>query len=234
MKVAAYSDMGGRSNNEDAYLIKTDGNRLLLCVADGLGGVEAGELASAEAKNTLEAAFVAAQETFDLSAAVESANTAILSLQQRTGKQMKTTVAAVYIDGDTVTCSHVGDSRIYLFAESGIRYQSVDHSVSQMAVMMGKITVDEIRSHEDRNLLTKTLGSSESCFPETAVFPLRELKAVLLCSDGFWEYVLEDEMRKTLSECGGEAHDWLAEMRSLVRERASADGDNHTAVAAIF
>lgn len=234
MKVAAYSDVGGRSNNEDAYLIKTGGHRLLLCVADGLGGVEAGELASAEAKNALEAAFAAAPESFDLPEAVEAANTAILSLQQRTGKKMKTTVTAVYIGGDTVTCAHVGDSRIYLFAEDGIRYQSVDHSVSQMAVLMGKITVDEIRSHEDRNLLTKTLGSGEACFPETAQFPLRELKAVLLCSDGFWEYVLEDEMRETLSKSEGEARDWLAEMRRLVRKRTPADGDNHTAVAAIF
>ena len=53
MKVTAYSDVGGRSNNEDAYLVKANGNRLLLCVADGLGGIDAGELASAEAKNAL-------------------------------------------------------------------------------------------------------------------------------------------------------------------------------------
>ena len=234
MKVTAYSDVGGRSNNEDVYLVKAVGNRLLLCVADGLGGVAAGELASAEAKNTLEAVFADTQEPFDLPAAVENANTAILALQKRTGKQMKTTVAAVYIDENTVNCTHVGDSRIYLFAENGICYQSVDHSASQMAVIMGKITVDEIRSHEDRNLLTKTLGGSEVCSPENAVFPLREVRAALLCSDGFWEYVLEDEMRKALLDSKGDAYRWLAEMRSLVCGRTPADGDNHTAVAAIF
>ena len=234
MDTAVYSDIGGRSNNEDACLVKADGECLLLCVADGLGGVEAGELASAEAKSALEAAFAAAPEALDLPAAVEDANAAVLSLQQRTGKKMKTTVAAVYVNGDAVACAHVGDSRIYLFTENGICYQSRDHSVSQMAVELGEITVDEIRGHEDRNRLTKALGNSETCSPESASFPLRGLRAALVCSDGFWECVMENEMREALAKSNGRAHDWLAEMRGALWKRTPPNGDNHTAAAVIF
>ena len=231
----AYTNVGGRENNEDVFLADIADGCLLLAVADGLGGAEAGEAASGAAKETLRKLFEAAPKRFDLSAAIIKANEEIIALQKASRKTMKTTAAALYINGGTAVCGHVGDTRIYLFGKDGtIFYQSVDHSVSQMFVYTGEITLNEIRGHGDRNLLTKALGNGSDCEPDIREFPAREIHAALLCSDGFWEYVYEEEMGKLLRENDDNARKWLAAMKKTLRERQPEKCDNNTAIAVIF
>ena len=213
----AYTHVGGRSNNEDAFLAAVADGCLLLAVADGLGGAEAGELASASARSTLKELFDAAPARFDLAAAIRKANAEIIALQQTSGKKMKTTVTALYIRGDDALCGHVGDSRIYLFGGDGaVLYQSVDHSVAQLHVFTGEIAPGEIRGNADRNLLTKALGDAEECTPEMASFPARQLHAALL------------------RQYAPDARRWLVAMKRKMRERQPRDCDNNTAVAVIF
>lgn len=233
MDYAGYSDAGGRSNNEDALLTLEQGGCYLFAVADGLGGVDAGEVASQTAKEALRDGFSADPAGFDLRAAVVDANDKILQLQAQTNKKMKTTAAAVYFTPDEAVCVHLGDSRVYLFGKNGILYQSTDHSASQMAVYAGEITAAEIRGHEDRNLLTRALGASESPKPERAAFPRGEVQAALVCSDGFWEYVTEQEMLFTL-RTEPNAPSWLQAMRALLARRVDGKHDNNTAVAVIL
>ena len=231
----AYTHVGGRSNNEDAFLTAVADGCLLLAVADGLGGAEAGELASASVKGTLRRLFEAAPAGFDPDAAIRRANAELLALQHTSGKKMKTTVAVLYIRGGEAVCGHVGDSRLYLFGGDGaVLYQSVDHSVAQLHVFTGEITPAEIRGNADRNLLTKALGETEECAPEMAAFPARDLRAALLCSDGFWEYVYEAEMEELLRRHAPDARGWLVAMKRKMRERQPQNCDNNTAVAVIF
>ena len=202
-------------------------------VADGVGGAEAGELASKAAADELRGQFLFEPNAFDLTQAISAANAQVLALQDQTHKQMKTTAAAVLVSQDEIRCAHVGDTRIYLFSESGICYQSVDHSVSQVAVMTGEIRPDEIRQHRDRNKLLRALGAEDEMPVDEKAFARAGMKALLICSDGFWEYVLEDEMVRLLQEAAT-AEQWLGEMRALLQERIPQRNDNNTAIAAIF
>ena len=111
-------------------------------------------------------------------------------------------------------------------------FRSKDHSASQIAVYMGEITVDQIRFHEDRNRVLRALGQADALTVEAGWETLRPGRhAFLLCSDGFWEYVLEDEMAADLVRAV-DPLDWLARMRSRLIARVPPDNDNNTAAAA--
>lgn len=233
MQYSAYSNVGGRANNEDSLVIEESHGCVLFAVADGLGGVEAGEIASGTAVEELKNQFLFEPQSFNLSQALVAANAEILRIQESSAKKMKTTITAVYVSYDGIQCAHVGDSRIYMFGKNGIVYQSVDHSVSQMAVLAGEIKPEDIRNHEDRNMLTKALGVSDNLTVDVKKIPAENVSAILLCSDGFWEYVYEEEMIKILGETDN-PEEWINEMRTLLMQRKPDKNDNNTAIAVIL
>lgn len=234
--LAWYSDMGGRSENEDSAGSLTVKDRgLCASLADGLGGHGGGKTASLAAVRTIEDCFQRDasmdRETFERW--FSEANQAVLSCQTPECR-MKTTLVVLRLVGGRAAWAHVGDSRLYHFYNGVLTEQTVDHSVSQMAVFRGEITQDEIRGHEDRNRLLRALGSEKNLRidvrEETELSEGRH--AFLLCSDGFWEYVLEREMEETLA--GAEsAEAWLREMQRILGSRAGQGNDNNTAVAVI-
>lgn len=227
--IDSYTNIGDRDCNEDSlYFGENDQGEHLLLVADGLGGHGGGEIASGIAAKTISERFCKGE--LDIAEAIAEANQEILAVQTDVTKKCKSTVAAVYIKGDEIIAAHVGDSRIYAFSEGRIVYQSVDHSASQLAVSMGEITPDQIRGHSDRNILTKALGAAESVKAAVRPIPLDETDALLLCSDGFWEYVTEEDMLSALDSTET-AHDWLAEMIGI-QQKAEAIGekDNNSAI----
>lgn len=227
---AFYSDVGGRENNEDSYLAKQYPNGFLFLVADGLGGHGDGELASQGAVAAIKESMA---QTPDLVAAIEHANTVVLEKQAQSSSQMKTTIAAAFVTEDTITIAHVGDSRVYAFDQTKIIHQTIDHSASQLAVSVGEITPKEIRHHEDRNILLRALGANPTLKVEQFTLPTAECKALLFCSDGFWEYVLEEEMEQHLQTATA-ADKWLYQLRQLQLSRAPERCDNNTAVAVIL
>lgn len=230
MRYSAYSNVGGRSNNEDFFEIAEANGCYLFVLCDGLGGLEAGEVASATAAMEIKEQFLFDPKGFDLRQAVLAANECILEKQSKSGKNMKTTVTAVYMADGEIYCSHVGDSRIYMFDESGICYQSIDHSASQMAVFSGEITPDGIRTHPDRNILTNALGAYSELNADVKVFLAENVRAVLLCSDGFWEYVYENEMINLL-DAANDPLEWISSMRALLGQRIGKKNDNNTVIA---
>ncbi|MBE6713756.1 MAG: serine/threonine-protein phosphatase [Ruminococcaceae bacterium] len=224
-----YSDVGGRGNNEDALFADFSENGILLMVADGLGGHDSGEVASALCIDCIKKDFYAGGE-FDPARAVSIANFEIKRKQQETGRKMKTTVTIAWIRAkDTVLC-HVGDSRIYAFKDNGIAYMSTDHSASQMAVAAGEITFDQIRTHCDRNILVRALGGSDEAKADIRVISNDSYDSLLLCSDGLWEYVLENEMIGAKLESASPGQ-WIEKMRAIHKTRIPANNDNNTAVA---
>lgn len=227
----SYSSVGGRENNEDAHIEVDQGNRYLYVVADGLGGHDCGEVASNIAVNEIKRQFES-EQYFDLEKAIISANEMILNKQQETGLKMRTTVVAAYVNNDVTVFANVGDSRVYAFDESSIIFQSLDHSASQMAVKIGKINQSEIRNHSDRNVLTRALGASDSLKVDVNKVNSSDYQRLLLCTDGFWEYVLEEEMIETLLTSKF-PDAWLFKMREKHTQRIPKNNDNNTAIAVI-
>ena len=200
---------------------------VLAVVADGLGGQAFGELASRAATETVCA--VLAEAPFGEDSAEEAvcaAEQRILDLQRDHPGAM-TTLALLWLQGDQALAVHIGDTRIYLFREGQILYQSVDHSESQLAVFAGEITRDEIRGHPARNRLTRALGAGEEYGVTIRTLRMQSGDRALLCSDGFWEAVWEEQMLQTAEETTNTA-DWLRRMRETAETSAK---DNNTAIA---
>ena len=228
--VASYSALGRRKNNEDAFCADVDGSRLLAVVADGLGGMDNGEFASQQAVDTLRAMLHGKEVSPQvLREAILQANEDVLALHPDHPSAM-TTVAAVWIDEGAAWAMHLGDSRIYHFRDGQILYQSVDHSLSQEAVEAGRIQLEDIRFHPDKNKLTQVIGDPGDPPALEHELPLAPGDRLLLCSDGFWEKIWESQML-TAADDTETAEDWLDEMRKIAETVAV---DNNTAVAVII
>ena len=228
-----YSAMGGRENNEDAVSLSESSENVIAMVADGLGGHANGELASKLAVKVINMEIshqeVSAQT---LRSAVEKANERII--EDSKGSSMKSTVSVVWFDEKNALAANVGDTRIYQFRNRKIMYQSVDHSAAQMAYMAGDISKEEIRTSRDRHKLIRALGGQERVRPDISSLELEKGDAVLLCSDGFWEKIKEEEMIEDLKDTV-DAGNWLSKMKQRIEAGSDLQkGDNHSAVAIIL
>jgi serine/threonine protein phosphatase PrpC len=229
---ASLSHPGGRAANEDACG-HGDG---CWVVADGLGGHGGGEVAARIAVDTLlgEAAQRLLIEPVALTEALLAADAAVLARQQADPRlgQMRTTAVVLASDGRAALWAHVGDSRLYHLRDGRIRFQTLDHSVPQALVRAGEISAAEVRYHEDRNRLLRSLGNGKQLRPTLAEQPLTLVPgdAFLLCTDGFWEYVTEPEMEVTLAKSAS-PEQWLEKMLALLHGRAPAEQDNYTGMA---
>ena len=228
-----YTDCGGRPKNEDAVAAVRGAGSLIVLVADGLGGMGGGELASQDAAGYLQCRLARQPVSEDaLCDAIVQENERICAMHSRGGSMM-TTVAVLWTDGVHTAAATVGDTRIYQFRGGRIIFQSVDHSVAQMAVFSGEISPEQIRQYPARNRLIRALGAAgqvlvDACTPE--VLPGDRF---LLCSDGFWELITEEEMCAACTPADT-AEQWLQAMRRIVAARITDRSDNHTAAAVIL
>lgn len=225
-----YSEIGGRKNNEDAAQIVEAGGTTLAVVADGLGGYVNGEIASHIAIRTITAELSQRKVSHHaLKAAIDAANAQIIK-EQETGGGMKSTVAVLWMNSSGALAANVGDTRIYQFRDGQIVYQSRDHTLLQLEVISGELKQQDVRKNPDRNCLLRALGAGEEVKADIVELSVRPGDAFLLCTDGFWDNILEEEMVETLSDASL-ASDWLRSMRRIAERRMSADNDNHTAIA---
>ena len=231
IKTASISDCGGRAINDDTVRIRQEHDRAWVFVGDGLGGYAGGQQASQAAAEALMAASRKGSLLTDaqMIGAANQADQAVRKVQKERSGKMKTTLVFLAIEDGQARWMHVGDSRLYRFQGGSLKFQTMDHSVSQMAVLMGEITTREIRFHEDRNRVLRALGG-ENAKPDLAqTFDLSDgQNAFLLCTDGFWEYVYEEEMEQTLRQ-SRDPQQWLDKMLAILRSRVPADNDNFTA-----
>ncbi|MCL2137632.1 MAG: Stp1/IreP family PP2C-type Ser/Thr phosphatase [Coriobacteriia bacterium] len=216
-----------RSNNEDAYLVANP----LFAVADGMGGHEAGEIASTLAVDTLRAAKADLTKADNLRALVVQANITVLDAPTKgIGRLgMGTTLTAAVIDNDRLLIAQVGDSRAYLLHDDQLRRLTKDHSYVQELLNSGEITEAESRDHPRRGVITRVLGFESHTQPDLYELRLAEGDRVLLCSDGLHgmledkaiQKVLQDE--RTAQQCAD----------ALVRAANKAGGADNTTVIVI-
>lgn len=239
METAALSKPGGRKSNQDAYGFELRQAAGCWAVADGLGGHAGGETASRVTVESVMGQFCAGVQSLNhfIEAGFEHSHQLIRSLAAENFalSGMRTTLVVLVSDGEKVSWGHIGDTRLYWFRDGKILHQTRDHSVPQMLVDAGKIKPEEIRGHEDQNRLTKALGQEGGLKVSILTEPMvvHEGDVALLCSDGIWTYVLEQEMESLLAATES-VDDWLAAIEQKVLERAEGEHDNYTAVAVLF
>lgn len=226
-----YTNPGGRDTNEDSadYCLYADGGFFVL--ADGLGGHRDGADASALVVESMLSNWekTSGESMAErLTECVSQANQAVLKEQQERGVVMKSTVVALALDEDKAAWTHVGDSRLYHISGGHIYHATQDHSVTYKKYLMGEIAREAINFDEDRSSLLRAVGDVSRCLPECGepvnggiVFPG---DAFLLCSDGFWEYLYDEEI---LVDClkAESARQWaeLMLLRLLPRMRPGSD-----------
>lgn len=245
VRIGHVSDVGmKRKINEDSYVALIPPNTpsdvdAIVAVADGMGGHEAGEVASGIAVNVITTRFGDADAAVLRSteggfpelvrSVVEQANADIVS--QSTGERtgMGTTLTLGLIAGSTLYLGHVGDSRAYLFHAGSLRALTNDHSLVGEEVRAGRMSPGEAAVHPRRNLVTRALGAEASVSVDTESVDMEPGDVVLVCSDGLHGVVSDEEIADVLRK----GSDLQAATQSLV-DLANAKGgpDNVTAVLA--
>ena len=194
-----------RELNEDTYY--GDSELGLWLVADGMGGHEYGEVASALAR---EAIVREIRGGSPLAEAIRIADEEIIRCSKRRGDSlpMGTTVVAARVNGSRFEVAWVGDSRVYLWRDGALTQISQDHSYVQELIAQGAITADQARSHPHRNVVTQALGVTDPQLlnVETLSGELRTGLQLLLCSDGLTEEVDDPSIARVLAhhECSAQ------------------------------
>jgi PPM family protein phosphatase len=191
-----------RQNNEDALLVGGGEDETLFVVADGIGGFEAGEVASSLAIDVLKDL----QPDQPFKAAIGEANRRIVAAGRGDEKLsgMGTTVVAIRFGGKqgepVAEVAHVGDSRAYLVRGGDMNPITEDHSLVAELVRSGDLTRDQAAEHPQKNLITRALGADEEVDVDTAIVPIEAGDRILLCSDGLSDMVSETGISEILAE----------------------------------
>ena len=230
--VYKYSDTGGRRVNEDTVAYLERDTHLVAVVADGLGGQGDGDFASQCVCGSLmrcgaDGHFPSEEE---ISVAFEEANRELIS-RQKNNYHMKTTAVYLCVSDNRAIWAHVGDSRLYHIWNGQLCHYTLDHSASQMAVFMGQITREEIPNDTGRSRLLRAMGVEDErpdVHDPLTLEPGRH--AFLLCSDGLWEYLSDEEIVKAFSKAET-VQGFVGILTLLKHTRSSQDCDNNSAVA---
>lgn len=204
------SDIGKvRTNNEDSIFVsneKIGSLPNLYIVADGMGGHNAGEVASSLAIDffikfinnykgnmTIETALLQGAKT---------ANREVytLSVENVTQSGMGTTFTVCVVDNERLYFAHIGDSRLYLVSKSGIAQISEDHTFVNEMFKSGELTQSQAQNHPRRNMLTRALGTEDDTEVDIGCMAISEEQSILICSDGLTNMLSDKEIFKLMNE----------------------------------
>jgi protein phosphatase len=215
-----------RHGNEDNYFVRAP----LFVVADGMGGAQAGEVASKIAVDTFEQGLPDAGSPEErLASRVKEANRLIYerSVTEHEQAGMGTTLTAALLDEEELAIAHVGDSRAYLFRDGALQRLTSDHSLVGELVRQGKLTEEQAEEHPQRSIITRALGPEPTVDVDTWTYPVRAGDVFLLCSDGLTSMVSEDQIAQVLDG----SPDLRAAANRLIDDANAAGGrDNITVV----
>ena len=221
LNFSIFSDKGGREINEDTVKVSEKGERKCFVLCDGLGGHGMGDVASQLVARIIIEEFEKSTDNEGLletlfSKAQDALMTEQVSLHSE--RKMKTTAVVLLTDQDFARIGYIGDSRLYIFSKNRVKTRTIDHSVAQMMALSRRIKESEIRNHPDRNIVLRVMGIEweKPMYELLAPVKLKKCQAFLLCSDGFWECVLEENMERLLKETD-DAGEWVRRMVDIAR-----------------
>ncbi|CAM4252556.1 Stp1/IreP family PP2C-type Ser/Thr phosphatase [Paenibacillus tarimensis] len=238
MKTANRSDIGRiRLVNEDrAWAQMTAAGVGVAIVADGMGGHQAGDVASQLAVDTFREAMSGVSGELTLEAAktllrqaILQANEVVYELASQNDHyhNMGTTVVAALLLQDSGVVGHIGDSRAYKLRQGDLRQLTEDHTLVNELAKSGQISAEEAASHPRRNVLTRALGTDREVEVDIKGFSWKEDDLLLLCSDGLYSMVSDEEMRMTLIES---ELDLDGKAERLIEQALRAGGEDNVTV----
>jgi protein phosphatase len=235
LEAAAITDRGlneKRPLNEDSML--SDEARHIFAVADGVGGAQAGEVASRTAIEILAEAFREHRSDDDaedlLEIAIQRANDSIYRMSRENPEMamMATTIVALHLQGLRATVGHVGDSRLYRLTPAGrLSRETEDHSLVEEEVRAGRMTPEQAAAHPGRNVISRALGAESSVEVDVRAFEVEAGTTFLLCSDGITRHIPDEELTELLRRAPS-LKEACGEMKRICYERGAED--NLTAV----
>lgn len=243
LNYAGYSDVGMvRECNEDDFLILP--HQGVFCVADGVGGLEAGDVASkmllAIIKKMYENSgglFFAKLQAFLfpherrvlLEKAVQRANATIYDQKEECGKNMATTLAAVHLSRKKAYVVHVGDCRVYVFRNDTLSQLTRDHSLVAELYLKGAISYAQVKDHPYRHVVTRAVGAKPYVTTSAQLVDIGRGDTVFICSDGLSNMVSDQQLMEHMREYGSD----VTRLGETLVDRANKAGgrDNITLVA---
>jgi PPM family protein phosphatase len=225
----AYKTDTGRQRhaNEDSYFAQAP----VFAVADGMGGAQAGEVASRIAAGAFERGVdTDAPAEGQLKEIAQGANREIHDLAQKDSSRagMGTTLTAALVHGDEVALGHVGDSRAYVLRDGELKRLTKDHSLVEELRRQGRLTEEQAEEHPQRSIITRALGPEPEVKVDTMTYPAKDGDVFLLCSDGLTTMVTDEEIQRIMLE----ARSLRIAVHKLVDTANGMGGrDNITAVA---
>ena len=228
MNIAYITDVGlVREGNEDSLYVGEDLG--LLIVADGIGGHQAGEVASQMAVEIISLMLKMVLEKKDqiqkhILEAMYKANEEILAAADDPSlKGMGTTVVLALCKGDEIYIAHVGDSRAYLVRQNKMEQVTEDHSVVGQLLKAGKITREEARNHHLGHIITQAIGSQSYISPDIHSFTWSEGDYLLLCSDGLTDLVEDEKIEGTILMGDGDLDAKCGRLVELAKRQGGKD-----------
>lgn len=235
MNAWGYTDVGKqRKENQDAYYIDINNeHRQAICVVcDGMGGANAGNVASKVAieafSGRIQGLIRPRRSVEQLKAivqdAIEYANLQVHALAQSDEKYrgMGTTLVAILISGEHAVIANVGDSRAYFADSDGIQRITRDHSLVEDMVLLGKLTEEQAKDHPNKNVITRAVGTDKSIMVDLYEFVLQPDSYVLLCSDGLSNLVSNQEMLYEIIH-GGDSGNCCRRLTEIANARGGFD-----------
>jgi serine/threonine protein phosphatase PrpC len=227
-RVAAITDPGRtRRHNEDSYVIEPP----LFAIADGMGGAQAGEVASRLATAALKEGQVDAGGEQRISDLIQAANRRVYdrSSSDPNTSGMGTTITVALVEDDHVAFGHVGDSRAYLIRDASMEQLTEDHSLVNELLKTGRLSREEAETHPQRSVITRALGTDPDVDVDTFSVRAENGDLFLLCSDGLTDMVSEESILDVVER---HRDDIDGALRALVKEANRGGGqDNITVVA---
>lgn len=243
LQIASLNEIGERSTNQDTLACVQKDHLTCLVVSDGAGGHVGGEVASRLVVDAVTDSFLrelsfgprALQSYLQRAACEVSAG----RCEQRVA-DMSATVAVVLIDQDNhcALFGHLGDTRIYLFRAGALHSVTKDHSLVQQFVDAGYVTADKVRTHPQRSVLFAAIGPDHDQPPTVSEDPvmLAAGDALLICTDGMWEWLSDAAMLDCLQRAG-HVDEWMAalnEQAACTSNKTARQRDNYSAHAVWF
>ena len=220
------SDLGRqRQGNEDNFFVRAP----LFVVADGMGGAQAGEVASEIAVRSFDDDLPNGSLPEALASVIQGANRRIhdKARSDESMHGMGTTTTAAYVDDDEVVIAHVGDSRAYLLRDGDLIRLTKDHSLVGELVARGKLTEEQAEQHPQRSVITRALGPEANVQVDVDIFPAKAGDLFLLCSDGLTSMVHEPKLRPLFED--GDSLETLGK-RLIDAANAAGGRDNITVI----
>jgi PPM family protein phosphatase len=200
VRYGVYSDKGRREENQDSFFIHPEGKVFSFGIADGAGGHQFGRHASELTVQALKSEFKSnTEDSIDyikrlVEKKIEQVNSFIFEEGSKRNITMATTLSLLVYVQDQMLISNIGDTKVFLIRNGAISCLSAIHTLAFQEYEQGKITLEQLENHKFKHVLTKSIGGSRETSPSIKVEKTYKHDVFLICSDGLYNYMREDEL----------------------------------------